>query len=127
MEPSSTNAEAPPTPQADLANLIRYAQRIERWTAGKSFTDYQPDLILNSAVEREFIEIGAIIHRFETAAPELYRQLPEAGNWYAFRIILVHIRWEIDQQIVWEAARKDLPALIAAATNLLPSQQTLPD
>ena len=121
MVPSSTSSDAPPTPPADLANLIRYAQRIEHWTAGKSFADYQPDLILNSAVEREFIEIGAIIHRFETAAPEFYQQLPEAGNWYALRIILVHIRWEIDQQIVWEATQKDIPALIAAAARLLPN------
>lgn len=120
MATSSTNSEPPPAPQSDLTNLVRYAARINNWTAGKSFSDYRENVLLNDAVERNFIEIGNIIRRLENSAPELYRQIPQAQSWYAFRIILVHLRWRIDPDIVWRTTRNDLPILVNAAANLLP-------
>lgn len=119
MEPSSTNVNDPPTAAEDLANLVRYAQRITEWTAGKSFTDYQADTMLSDATERNLIEVGNIIHRFETTAPQLYQQLPVAVDWYAFRIRLDHVRWRIDQTVVWDTIQRDLPVLMEAAEGLL--------
>ena len=119
MEPSFTSSEGPPQQQSNLANLVRYAERIREWTAGKSFSDYQANILLSDAVERNFIEVGEIINRLEDAAPDLYRQIPQAQRWYAFRIILVHLRWQIDHTIVWDTIQKDLPILIEAANSLL--------
>ena len=119
MEQSFTSSEGPPTPQSNLANLVRYTERITEWTAGKDFADYQGNILLSDAVERNFIEVGEIINRLEVSAPDLYRQIPQAQRWYAFRIILVHLRWQIDHTIVWDTIQRDLPVLVEAANGLL--------
>ena len=119
MEQSSTSSEAPPRPRSDLTNLVRYAERVQNWTDGKSFPDYQQDTLLNDAVERNLIEIGNIIHRLETTAPELYQQIPQAREWYAFRIKLVHARWKLLPTIVWQTIQEDLPPLLKAAQAML--------
>ena len=119
MVMSSTNVNDPPTAAEDLADLVKYAQRIKGWTDAKSFEDYQADTMLSDATERNLIELGNIIHRFEVSAPRFYQQIPKAGGWYAFRIKLDHARWKIDHTIVWDTVQKDLPVLIAAANGLL--------
>ena len=123
METSSTRSDAPP-PQSDLSKLVRYAERIQNWTTGKLFSDYRADTLISDAVERNFIEVGQIIHRLEASAPELYHQIPQAESWHGFRIILVHFRWRIDQTIVWDTIQIDLSVLIQAAGGLL--QQNRP-
>ena len=123
MASPSTNSDSPPTPPSDLTNLVRYAGRINNWTAGQSLSHYRENTLLNDAVERNYIEIGNILRRLENSAPELHRQLPQAQSWYAFRIILVHLRWRIDPDIVWRTTQNDLPILLNAAANLLPRGQ----
>lgn len=116
---SSSTATTPPTPEADLGSLLEYTGRIREWTANKSFADYRQDTMLSSAVEREFIEVGNIIRRLELNAPHLHRQIPKANKWYAFRIRLDHIRWEIKPDIVWQTIQQDMPELVQAAADLL--------
>lgn len=115
----SSTAATPPTPEADLSRLLEYTGRIRDWTANKSFADYRPDTMLSSAVEREFIEVGNIIRRLELNAPHLHQQLPNANQWYAFRIRLDHIRWEIKPEIVWQTIQQDVPELMQATADLL--------
>ena len=123
MAMSSTKSNSPPDPDEDLRNLLRYAECLHCWTERKSLVDYLADTILNDAVERNFIEIGNIIHRFETTAPHLYQSIPQAQEWYAFRIKLDHIRWTVRPDIVWETTRQDLPVLIQAANRLIQEAQ----
>lgn len=119
MATSFTTVSNPPTPAEDLTSLFRYARRIQGWTTGYSFSDYQLDTKLSDAVERNFIEIGNIMHRFERVAPDLYHQVPNSDLWYAFRIKLDHTRWTIDQTIVWDTIQTNLPVLIQATSRLL--------
>ena len=126
MASSFINVNELPLAADDLASLLLYAERISLWNAGKPFTDYQPDLMLKDATERNFIEIGNIIHRFEKTAPHFYQQLTKAEEWYAFRIKLDHIRWKIDDAIVWDTIHTDLPTLIQEAKVLIQTTAASP-
>lgn len=80
MATSSTSFNDPPTAAQDLASLLLYAQRIRIWATGRSFATYQANIMLRDATERNFIEIGNIIHRFERTAPHFHQQLPDADE-----------------------------------------------
>ncbi len=79
-------------------------------TAGKSFADFDNDLVLRSAVERQPAQLDAA----------LAARIPDLRQIVAFRNILIHSYALIDRARVWHTAQDDLPSLRAALDDLLP-------
>jgi uncharacterized protein with HEPN domain len=75
---------------AFLWDARRAADRITRFTAGRSYEDYLSDDMLRSAVERQFEIIGEVFVGLRRAAPEVAARLPDLSEAIAFRNILVH-------------------------------------
>jgi uncharacterized protein with HEPN domain len=99
------------------------AAAIDTMTAAKSFADFDSDLILRSAVERQFEILGEALNRLDRLDPGLGAEIPDLRQIVAFRNILIHGYAVIDRARVWRAVQDDLPPLLATLDRLLASQQ----
>jgi uncharacterized protein with HEPN domain len=103
----------------DAAALLwaarRAAQRVHDFIADREFSDYQQDVLLRSAVERQFEILGESLNRLSRAIPDLPRMV-------AFRNILIHGYATVDHAIVWDVAITRLPGTIALLDSLLTRQ-----
>ena len=79
---------------ADARKLLwdaqQAAERIARFAAGKSFTDYDADEYLRSAVERQFEIVGEAINQLRRIDPETataIAELPRGFSWKSIRSI----------------------------------------
>ena len=95
------------------------AERIARFTAGRSFSEYEADEFLRSAVERQFEIIGEAMNQLRRIDPETASSIPELSHVIAFRNILVHRYANVDNRLVWGVLETDLPSLRATVSKLL--------
>ena len=92
---------------------------IEEFTAGHSLSDYGQDAMLRSAVERQFTIVGEATGQLARAYPEVAARITDAREIIDFRNLLVHSYTFINDRVVWETARNDLPTLRREVEALL--------
>jgi uncharacterized protein with HEPN domain len=95
------------------------AERVARFSAGKSFAEYSADDYLRSAVERQFEVIGEALNqlsRLDAATAATIEELPRI---VAFRNVLIHGYASVDNRIVWGVIEGSLDSLRAALDKLL--------
>lgn len=97
------------------------AERIARFTAGRSFEDFLADDMLRAAVERQFEIIGEAFASLRRIDPTLAAGIPDLPRIVAFRNVLIHAYATIDSKLVWGVIENHLPALHATVTRLLGS------
>jgi uncharacterized protein with HEPN domain len=102
-----------------LWDVQQAAERIRRFTAGRTSDDYIADEMLSAAVERQFEIIGEALVRLRRIAPEVATMIPDVHRIIGFRNVLVHTYGEVDPMEVWGAIQNDLPSLQAAVADLL--------
>ena len=95
------------------------AERIERFTAGRTFTEYEKDEYLRSAVERQFEIVGEAMNQLRRIDPDTATAIPEMPRVIAFRNILVHGYANVDNRLVWGVLETDLPSLLITLGRLL--------
>jgi uncharacterized protein with HEPN domain len=108
---------------ADARKLLwdaqQAAERIGRFTAGKTFTEYEVDEYLRSAVERQFEIVGEAMNPLRRIDSGTAAAIPELPRVIAFRNILVHRYANVDNRLVWGVLETDLPSLRATLDRLL--------
>lgn len=97
------------------------AERIARFTAGKTFTEYLADEFLRSAVERQFEIIGEAMNQLRRIDSDTAAEVPQLPRIIAFRNILIHGYTNVDNRLVWGVLETDLPSLRATLGRLLAS------
>lgn len=112
----------PERAQDYLEHILEALERIQRYTTGKSETDFLADTLLQDGVLRNLGIIGEAAHRLLADAPEFAVTHPEIplAKIYATRNRITHAYEEIDMEIVWNLVLNDVPALqpvIATALN----------
>ena len=95
------------------------ADAIVTFLADRTFEHYKSDLLLRSAVERQFEIVGEALNQLSPPAPHLGAQVPDLGRIIAFRNILIHGYAVVDDEIVWRATHENLPALRTKLESLL--------
>jgi len=98
------------------------AERIQRFTTGKTFNEYEADEYLRSAVERQLEIVGKAMNQLRRIDPDTATAVPELARIIAFRNILVHGYANVDNRLVWGVIESDLPSLGAALGRLLANQ-----
>lgn len=106
-------------PYAALEDALRAGEAITGFVDGRTESDYQSDLQLSSAVERQFEIIGEAISRALKEMPGLEPRLPEAREVIGFRNVLAHDYDGVAADMVWSTAHESLPVLIARLRALL--------
>lgn len=102
-----------------LWDALRAAELVAEFTSGKSFMDYDSDVMLKSAVERQFEIIGESLGQLAKVDTDLAAQVPNLGRFVAFRNILIHGYAAVDDALVWQVASDHIPALQDVLRTLL--------
>jgi uncharacterized protein with HEPN domain len=89
-------------------------------TAGKTFVDFDRDIVLRSAVERQFEIVGEALAQLARLDPTTAARIPDLREIIAFRSVLIHGCAAIDRARVWRVIAENLPQLREALTELLP-------
>jgi uncharacterized protein with HEPN domain len=102
-----------------LEDVRQAAELILQFTAGKSFADYDGDVLLRSGVERQFEIIGEAVNRLSKIDRTITVQLPATPRIVAFRNILIHGYDVVDNHVVWDVIQNNLIPLHAQVVSLL--------
>jgi len=108
-----------PEAPALIWDARRAAGRVLEFVAGRSWDDYQQDVMLRSAVERQFQIIGEALNRLSKVDSATADRVPDLARIVAFRNVLVHGYAQIDDALVWEVASTRVPELTAVLAGLL--------
>ena len=92
-------------------------------TTGRSFPDFDSDLVLRSAVERQSEICGEALNRLDRLDAALAARIPDLRQIVAFRNILIHGYAIINRARVWRAVQDDVPPLRAVLQSLLAEQE----
>ena len=99
--------------QKCLYDAHKASEAIQEFLKNKEFEDYIDDLMLRSAVERQFEILGEALRRIRDRDEKF---LEKAINGWrgaiSFRNILAHGYDNIDNEIVWGIIEADLSELI---------------
>jgi len=107
-----------PKDNAYLADILEAAKAIRRFLAGVSLNDFKANEEKYEAVNRKFEIIGEAARRLSPQAQKTFPEIP----WKlvtAMRNILIHDYDDVDLDIVWETAQRDLPPLITRLESYL--------
>lgn len=108
---------------ADAPKLLwdarQAAERIARFTQGKTWDDYQGDELLRSAVERQFEIIGEAFGRLRQIDSGTAQTIAELPRIVAFRNILIHGYATVDDRLVWGVVQTHLEPLRGVLMRLL--------
>ena len=94
-----------------LQDILEAIARIQSYTRGLTFDQFQLDRMTVDAVERNFIIIGEasrhvpdeVTGRYPSV---LWRDMRDMRN------VVVHGYWGVDLERVWDAIQQDLPPLV---------------
>jgi uncharacterized protein with HEPN domain len=111
-------------PDADRDNalmldMLTAGRAVVSFVTGRSFDEYERDLLLRSAVERQIEILGeaarGVSNAFKTAHPEIaWRAI------MAQRHRLAHEYGAINDDLIWRVATIHVPKLIAQIEPLIP-------
>ena len=102
-----------------LYDISQAAGNVMEFTTGKTFADYERDLMLRLAVERAFEIIGeavARLARFDEATAE---RISDYQAIIAFRNLIAHDYDELKNATVWEKIERHVPTLRRETEGLL--------
>lgn len=92
---------------------------IAEFTREKTFSDYTADLLLQSAVERQFEIVGEALNQISKVEPDLVQTISDHRRIIAFRNILIHGYASISAAVVWGVLETGLPVLRREVQALL--------
>lgn len=96
-----------------LFDAHQASQAIREFLKEKNFEDYTSDLMLSSAIERQFEILGEAVKRIRDRDEEfLETSITGWRGAISFRNILAHGYDHIDEELVWGIIEDDLPKLI---------------
>lgn len=109
-----------------LFDIQQACRRLESFTAGKSFTDYTSDPLLQSAVERQFEIIGEALRRAIEFDPKLASGISDTKQIIAFRNRLIHGYASVSNEVVWGVLEGSVPILRREVDLLFSAGETNP-
>jgi uncharacterized protein with HEPN domain len=97
--------------RAYLWDVLDAVGNIETFVRGASLDAYTRDVLMRSAVERQFEIIGEALNQLSKVAPQIAEQIPELRRVVAFRNLLIHGYAAVDDALVWRTIQERLPEL----------------
>ena len=100
-------------PQYSSTTILRYlcraAELVFQFVECKSFTEYDCDAMLRSAVERQLIIVGESVNWLYRYYPLMTTRITDYPKIIAFRNRAVHMLDDIDNRTVWWIVNEKLP------------------
>lgn len=102
-----------------LYDIATAAEAIRKFSHGRMLQDYEDDLMLRSACERQFEIIGEAMTRLRDRHPDVFDSVNQANTIIAFRNRLIHGYDSVDPEMVWDVIAHELVDLELVAQRLL--------
>ena len=102
-----------------LYDIATAAKAIREFSHGRTLPDYENDLMLRSACERQFEIIGEAMTRLRDQHPDVFVNVKDGQAIIAFRHRLIHGYDSINPEIVWDVIAHELAELERVAQRLL--------
>ena len=106
-------------PKSLLWDAREAAEVIATITSGKTFAEFDGDIVLRSAVERQFEIVGEALAQLARLDAAIAAKIPDLREIIAFRNVLIHGYAAIDRARVWRVVEENLPKLRAVLAELL--------
>ena len=104
-----------------LYDIQQATGKLLEFSKGKTFSDYERDDLLRSAVERQFEIAGEAVRQLDKLDLDLASGLSEYPRIIAFRNILIHGYAEVDDRLVWDILENRVAKLHEEVSALLGS------
>ena len=108
-----------PESRKHLCDIQSAASVIRDATDGRKFADYENDIILRSAVERQFEIIGEAMNRLSRTDEATADLITDHQTVIDFRNALAHGYDSVDNTRVWNTVKDHLPVLAQEVDSLL--------
>jgi len=95
-----------------LFDALQASRNIRSFVEGKTLDDYAENVLVSSAVERQFEIIGEALRRVRDYDEAFIESIEGWRGAISFRNILAHGYDEIDDELVFAIIEDDLPILI---------------
>ena len=102
-----------------LEDVRAAAELILQFTKDRDFDDYAGDALLRSGVERQFEIIGEALNHLSLIDSETVGRIRQYRRIIDFRNILIHGYDIVEDAVVWDVVRQDLPTLREEVRSLL--------
>ncbi len=102
-----------------LLDALNACRAIQVFTENKTIAAYQSDLLLRSAVERQFEIIGEALNRADKADPEVVQLLPDLRRIVDLRNRVIHGYDSVDDELLWQSTVLHVPALAQKLADIL--------
>jgi uncharacterized protein with HEPN domain len=102
-----------------LWDMQRAGQLVAQFTAGRDFDAYLADIMLRSAVERQFEIIGEALAQLAKLDPGVAARISEYQGIIGFRNILIHGYANVNHRLVWAKIEENLPILLRELDTML--------
>ena len=103
-----------------LEDIAAASARVAEWTTGATLDDYEGNLFLRSAIERNFEIIGEALPRLSRQDPAIVDRITAYQRIIAFRDPLIRCDDVINDPTAWGVEEEWLPVLLAEGEQLLP-------
>jgi uncharacterized protein with HEPN domain len=104
-----------------LLDALEACHAIRDFVAGRTFTDYERNLMLRSAVERQFEIIGEALNQAEIEQSELETLIPDLRRIVGLRNRIIHGYDSVDDQLLWQVIHTHVLSLARRLEQLLAS------
>ena len=94
-----------------VMDALEACRAIREFAAGLTLEDYRINRLQRSAIERQFEILGEALNRVDEADPSFREYLPEMGNIIGMRNRIAHGYDRVQNEIIWLAVEKRVPAL----------------
>jgi uncharacterized protein with HEPN domain len=101
-----------------IQDILDAIAEIETFTHGMDFNAFKTDTKTMRAVELNLIVIGEAANRIPEDVEGGHPQIP----WSLMRAMrnrLVHVYFEVDEKLLWDTVKNDLPVLVIPLQSLL--------
>ena len=102
-----------------LHDMKRACGLIESFVKGKTVCEYAADVMLRSAVERQFEIVGEALNQMVRRFPMYQSSISEAASIVAFRNRLIHEYRTVSNSVVWAVLNEKMPVLKREVEALL--------
>lgn len=108
-----------PEGRKHVFDMISAVRAVTQFAEGKTRKDYETDLLLRSAIERQLQILGEALIRLRRVDPESVDQISRAREIVGFRNVVVHAYDQVSESVVWSIVEHYLPPLLRELQTLL--------
>jgi uncharacterized protein with HEPN domain len=94
-----------------LLDALNACEAISTFTQNVSLTEYSENLLLRSAVERQFEIMGEAFNQLDDIEPQYRNTYPDMGKIIGMRNRIIHGYDNVDDAIIWDAVKNHIPHL----------------